>query len=64
MSGEETGNEVTPTSHTHTPDEPVSHESASNVDEPVCDLCGATMDERHCKLVCRQCGYMRDCSDP
>ena len=31
---------------------------------PVCDLCGAVMLERHCKMVCTQCGYMRDCSDP
>ncbi|HKB14996.1 MAG TPA: hypothetical protein VKF62_02975 [Planctomycetota bacterium] len=29
-----------------------------------CDLCGARMIERHCKLVCPQCGFIRDCSDP
>lgn len=29
-----------------------------------CDLCGAPMDERHCKLLCLRCGYQRDCSDP
>ncbi len=29
-----------------------------------CDLCGAPVLERHCKIVCRNCGYMRDCSDP
>lgn len=29
-----------------------------------CDLCGAIMRESHCKLVCDQCGYVRDCSDP
>jgi len=29
-----------------------------------CDLCGAPMLERHCKLVCTGCGYQRDCSDP
>jgi hypothetical protein len=29
-----------------------------------CDLCGAPMMERHCKLVCVRCGYQRDCSDP
>lgn len=29
-----------------------------------CDLCGAAMLERHCKLVCPACGYQRDCSDP
>lgn len=29
-----------------------------------CDLCGGEMLERHCKLVCTNCGYQRDCSDP
>lgn len=31
---------------------------------PRCDLCGGEMLDRHCKLVCRSCGYQRDCSDP
>lgn len=30
----------------------------------LCDLCGAPMLDRHCKLVCLRCGYQRDCSDP
>lgn len=29
-----------------------------------CDLCGAPMLDFHCKLICRQCGFKRDCSDP
>ena len=29
-----------------------------------CDLCGNVMLNLHCKLVCEQCGYKRDCSDP
>ncbi|MGH7151998.1 MAG: hypothetical protein ACREIU_14935, partial [Planctomycetota bacterium] len=29
-----------------------------------CDLCGARMIERHCKIVCPKCGFVRDCSDP
>ena len=29
-----------------------------------CDLCGAPMLNRHCKLQCLRCGYQRDCSDP
>ncbi len=29
-----------------------------------CDLCGGPMLDRHCKLVCMNCGYQRDCSDP
>jgi hypothetical protein len=35
-----------------------------STDAPFCDLCGSPMRETHCKLVCDQCGYMRDCSDP
>jgi len=31
---------------------------------PLCDLCGSPMLERHCRLICTQCGYQRDCSDP
>ena len=30
----------------------------------MCDVCGTKMVEIHCKLVCPQCGYTRDCSDP
>jgi glycine oxidase len=30
----------------------------------VCDMCGMPMIDRHCKLICPGCGYMRDCSDP
>jgi hypothetical protein len=29
-----------------------------------CDLCGTAMLNLHCKLICEQCGYTRDCSDP
>ena len=29
-----------------------------------CDLCGAQMLNLHCKLICEQYGYKRDCSDP
>lgn len=29
-----------------------------------CDLCGNRMLDLHCKLVCKTCGYRRDCSDP
>ncbi|MBI2661515.1 hypothetical protein HYX09_04610 [Candidatus Woesearchaeota archaeon] len=28
-----------------------------------CEICGAEMTERHCKLVCQNCGFMWDCSD-
>jgi hypothetical protein len=30
----------------------------------VCWICGARVNERHCKIVCPRCGFMRDCSDP
>lgn len=30
----------------------------------VCDLCGAAMYDHNCKIVCPNCGYKRDCSDP
>ena len=30
----------------------------------VCELCGATMYDHTCKIVCPNCGYKRDCSDP
>jgi hypothetical protein len=40
--------------------------SDSQVDPAVliltCANCGATMDERKCKLICR-CGYFLSCSD-
>ena len=29
-----------------------------------CELCGGPTVERHCKVVCLNCGYKRDCSDP
>lgn len=30
----------------------------------VCDICGGPVEEIHCKIVCVNCGYQRDCSDP
>jgi carbonic anhydrase/acetyltransferase-like protein (isoleucine patch superfamily) len=29
-----------------------------------CELCGGPVLDRHCKVVCLNCGYQRDCSDP
>lgn len=31
---------------------------------PVCEICGTVMYDRHCKIACPNCGYLRDCSDP
>lgn len=30
----------------------------------VCELCGGPVLDRHCKVVCLNCGFQRDCSDP
>lgn len=29
-----------------------------------CELCGGPTVELHCKIICLNCGYKRDCSDP
>jgi hypothetical protein len=29
-----------------------------------CELCGTVMYDHHCKIICPNCGYKRDCSDP
>ncbi len=28
-----------------------------------CDICGAIMEERNCKVICKNCGNRFDCSD-
>ena len=33
-------------------------------DAQECEACGARMYGLHCKIVCPNCGYKRDCSDP
>ena len=38
--------------------------SVAPSDGEPCDICGFPMLDVHCKLVCRNCGFMRDCSDP
>ena len=49
-------------------DETRSHGAADRADDDpgtlvlTCANCGAAMDERKCKLVCR-CGYFLSCSD-
>lgn len=39
-------------------------EGLGGADGVHCDICGTPMLNRHCKLVCTQCGFQRDCSDP
>ena len=29
-----------------------------------CEICGAQMVQRQCKIRCPNCGFTRDCSDP
>src|SRR2546426_12265139 len=29
-----------------------------------CDVCGSATFEVRCKVICKKCGYVRDCSDP
>jgi rubrerythrin len=33
-------------------------------DAQACEACGTRMYGLHCKIVCPNCGYKRDCSDP
>jgi hypothetical protein len=33
-------------------------------DSHTCELCGVVMYDHNCKIVCPNCGYKRDCSDP
>jgi hypothetical protein len=33
-------------------------------DDRLCWVCGGPTEDRHCKIVCRDCGFTRDCSDP
>jgi hypothetical protein len=48
------------------PPPPISPSQAGDEDPGVviltCANCGAAMDERKCKLICR-CGYFLSCSD-
>ncbi|MCA9736373.1 MAG: gamma carbonic anhydrase family protein [Gemmatimonadota bacterium] len=38
--------------------------AAPEGDAQTCERCGFSMYDRHCKVVCPNCGYLRDCSDP
>lgn len=45
----------------------LSEEGRKNYDRtfgPKCDRCGEPLEEEHCKLVCKQCDFNRDCGDP
>ena len=44
------------------PEPPVAADVDPGVVVLTCANCGAAMDERKCKLICR-CGYFASCSD-
>jgi len=44
-----------------TADHPAKRNPAADA---VCWCCGGRTLDRHCKIVCTNCGFMRDCSDP
>jgi hypothetical protein len=31
--------------------------------DSICWCCGGPTAKRHCKIICTNCGFMRDCSD-
>ena len=37
---------------------------AGRVGKMTCWLCGAAVVPLHCKIICGNCGFTRDCSDP
>lgn len=61
--GDERGNEH-PAPPAHQTAEAAAASPKEPQNAPRCDLCGHAMRESHCKLICDQCGYIRDCSDP
>lgn len=47
------------------PSTPSPDASPPRPDDSHCDICGFPLAiERHCKIICPNCGYTRDCSDP
>lgn len=47
-------------------EEPQGYEASETPSPAIveCEVCGTQMYGLHCKLVCPNCGYRRDCSDP
>ena len=44
--------------------EEIQVSQAQVISGEVCEVCETEMFGLHCKLVCPNCGYRRDCSDP
>ena len=53
-----------PTIRDTRPREADSTEPPQRTGPGTCDVCGGPTYEAHCKVICRRCGYTRDCSDP
>jgi hypothetical protein len=46
-------------------EQPRSPGAGKRADEGrICARCGQPMEERKCKIVCGNCGFSHDCSDP
>lgn len=50
-------------SDTDTTEHTISREESVAVAEE-CDICGAELTVFNCELLCLNCGFRRDCSDP
>ena len=46
------------------PEESPPSEVIDARDAQECEACGTRMYGLHCKILCPNCGYKRDCSDP
>ena len=38
--------------------------AGTTAEDRVCWVCGGATLYRHCRIVCSNCGFTRDCSDP
>lgn len=38
--------------------------SGTGLEDQICWVCHGPTEYRQCKIVCKKCGFMRDCSDP
>jgi hypothetical protein len=46
------------------PPEPAPFRKIEVPTQHFCDICGVEMYDHNCKIVCPNCGYKRDCTDP
>jgi hypothetical protein len=60
------GSDATPDPAAKPPARPHEREQPRETDSRGyhCDVCGASMHEWLCRIVCPNCGYQRDCEDP